>query len=97
MPTHDERPQFMREYAGLPRNQKILFLAAIDKMVKDLQAGRAFRPGLRIKGVQGHPGVFEMTWAPDGRATFSYGTSPHPGDVHLIWRRIGGHEIFQNP
>jgi hypothetical protein len=25
--------------------------------------------------VQGHPGVWEMTWAPDGRATFEYGRS----------------------
>lgn len=97
MPTHDESPQFMREYATLPREQKILFHVAINKMVEDVVAGRPFRPGLRVKGVQGHPGVFEMTWAPDGRATFSYGTSPHTGDVHIIWRRIGGHDIFQNP
>jgi hypothetical protein len=96
MPTHDERPQFLREYAALPRDQRIHFLAAIDKLVEDLKAGRPFRPGLRIKGVQGHPGVFEMTWSPNGRATFSYGTSLRPGDAHIVWRRIGDHDIFKN-
>jgi hypothetical protein len=71
MPTHDELQQFLREYAALPRGRKVLFLAAIGKMVEDLKAGRAFRSGLRVKGVQGHPGVFEMTWSPGGRAMFS--------------------------
>jgi hypothetical protein len=36
-------------------------------------AGRGFRPGLRVKGVRGAAGIFEMTWADDGRATFEYG------------------------
>jgi len=36
-----------------------------------------FRPGLRVKRVQGHPGVWEMSWAADGRATFEYGEEIH--------------------
>jgi hypothetical protein len=48
--------------------------------------------------VQGHAGIYEMTWEmPDGRATFHYGASLHPGDAHIVWRRIGGHEICNNP
>ncbi|HEX3270763.1 MAG TPA: hypothetical protein VHR15_08940 [Ktedonobacterales bacterium] len=47
--------------------------------------------------MQGHTGVFEMTWADDGRATFSYGTSSVPGEPHIIWRRVGSHDILQNP
>jgi hypothetical protein len=39
----------------------------------------------------------EMTWAPDGRATFHFGQEEHPGDQHITWRRIGGHEILRNP
>jgi len=65
--------------------------------VHDLKTGQGFRKSLRVKGVQGHAGIFEMMWAPDGRATFAYGTSPIAGDVHIIWRRIGSHDIFQNP
>ncbi len=34
-----------------------------------------------------------MTWADDGRATFSYGKSDQPDDPHIIWRRIGTHDI----
>ena len=66
-------------------------------MVSDLRAGHPFRPSLRIKGVQGYPGVFEMTWAPDGRATFHYGVPVQPGETHIVWRRIGNHAILNNP
>jgi hypothetical protein len=52
---------------------------------------------LRVKGVRSARGVFEMTWAPDGRATFAFGPERIPGETHIIWRRIGGHEIFKNP
>jgi len=32
-------------------------------------AAKALGKGLRVKGAQGYPGVFEMTWADNGRAT----------------------------
>jgi hypothetical protein len=50
---------------------------------------------LGIERFAGHEGVFEFRWAPDGRALFAYGTSPHPGDVHIIWLRIGTHAIYK--
>jgi hypothetical protein len=33
-------------------------------------------------------------WAPDGRATFQFGRAVVGDELHVIWRRIGGHEIF---
>jgi hypothetical protein len=68
-------------------------------MVADLLAKRPFFSSLRVTRVQRvkAQGVWEMTWAPDGRATFMYGIEVTPGETHIIWRRIGGHEIFQNP
>jgi len=72
------------------------FDIAVAKFVNDLDQGQ-FRPGLRVRGVQGKDGVFEMTWAPDGRATFQYGAPVHEGDPHVIWRRIGTHDIFDEP
>ncbi|MFD6425369.1 hypothetical protein [Streptomyces sp. NPDC060198] len=36
----------------------------------------------------------EMRWAPDGRATWQYGDEVRAGEPHVIWRRVGGHEIF---
>lgn len=97
MPTHDELPQFLREFAALPPAQQQQFLKAVIKLVNDLRASREFRASLRIKGVRGHPGIFEMTWAGDGRATFTYGDEQRPGEPHIIWRRIGGHDILKAP
>jgi hypothetical protein len=97
MPTHEEWAQFLREWAKLTAQQQTLFLAAVHEMVEDLRDHVAFRPSLRVKGVQGHPGVFEMTWAADGRATFQYGGEQRPGQPHVVWRRIGSHDILKNP
>ena len=68
----------------------------ITQFVVDLKAGR-FRPGLRVKRVQATAGVWEMTWAPDGRATFEYGPELRPGEPHVTWRRVGTHDIFNHP
>jgi hypothetical protein len=96
MPTYDAEDRFLVDYARLTPAQQSSFLAAVRKLVEDLRRGQ-FRKGLRVKRVQTHADVWEMTWAPDGRATFSYGESIHAGDSHIIWRRIGGHEIFEHP
>jgi hypothetical protein len=69
---------------------------AVEKFVADLGSGR-FRRGLRVKAIQGAPGIFEMTWAANGRATFEYGEEAQPGQPHVIWRRIGAHDIFARP
>jgi hypothetical protein len=73
-----------------------VFQTARKRFVADLKAG-TFRAGLRVKAVQKVPGVWEMTWAPDGRATFEYGPEKQPGEKHIIWRRIGSHDIFEKP
>ena len=69
MPTHDELDHFWRDYDALTEAEKQAFERAVAKFVHDLRIGR-FRRGLRVRGVEGHPGVYEMTWARDGRATF---------------------------
>lgn len=98
MPTHAELQAFLREYLKLSPRQQTLLLAAIDEMIEDLKAHVPFRASLRVKGIQGYPGAFEMTWEmPNGRATFSYGPEVNPGEAHIIWRRIGGHDILGNP
>ena len=97
MPTHWEDPSFWHDWALLTSDHKAAFLTAVGKLNTDLKAGSGIRPGLRVKGVQGHPGIFEMTWAADGRATFTYGAPIFPGTPHIIWRRIGTHDILKNP
>jgi hypothetical protein len=82
MPTWDATQRFEDDHAQLSA---------------ELRRGGGFRPGLRVRGVQGAPGIFEMTWAPDGRATFEYGDPIHPGEAHVVWRRVGSHAILANP
>jgi hypothetical protein len=54
--------------------------------------------GLRVKSVQGAPGVLEMTWSfarPDGRATFELVTVNE--QLRCRWRRVGDHDVFKDP
>lgn len=97
MPTHEEWAQFLREFADLSPAEQTRFLTAVRKMVEDMQRGQGFRRGLRVRHVQGYENIYEVTWAPDGRATFSYGAEQQPGEPHIIWRRIGSHDILTNP
>src|SRR5947207_1167987 len=97
MPTRRVLPSFWRDWDNLTAAEQRAFRRAIEHFVADLRAGGGFRPGLRVKRVQGHPGIWEMTWAPDGRATFQYGQEIRPGEAHIVWRRIGTHGIFRAP
>ena len=95
MPTFAQTDRFRRDFAKLTAPQKAAFRATATATA-DLQTGR-FRPGLRVKGIQGAEGVFEMTWADGGRATFEYGSAVREGQTHIIWRRVGTHDIFTRP
>ncbi|MFI4977058.1 MAG: hypothetical protein ACHQC8_00035 [Solirubrobacterales bacterium] len=57
----------------------------------------SFPVALRVHRVQGAPGVWEITFAPDGRATFEYGEEIIAGEPHIIWRRIGHHDVLSEP
>jgi hypothetical protein len=96
VPTHEELPRFLRDWERLGPEQRRAFLSALGLFIAGL-ASQSFAPQLRIKRVQGEPGVWEMTWAADGRATFSYGVERSAGQPHVIWRRIGTHDIFRRP
>ena len=99
MPTHFENPSFLRDLKRLTLAQITLFEARLQQFVADLadmEEGRLswFRSSLRVKKVKGSPGVYEMTWAPDGGATFAWGPQQTPGKRHVIWLRIGSHDIL---
>lgn len=96
MPTHRELPRFLRDWASLQPDQRAAFLAALQLFVLGV-AVQDFDPRLRVKRVQGRVGVWEMSWAADGRATFEYGNQVIPGEPHVIWRRIGTHDVFRRP
>ena len=97
MPTYEALPQFWRDWERLTPEQRRAFLVAVERFVADLRGTRGVRPGLRAKGVRGARGVYELTWAPDGRATFSHGRAPAGEEPHVIWRRIGTHGVLRTP
>jgi hypothetical protein len=97
MPTYQRSAAFLKDFAVLDDADKARFKRTVlDEFMPDV-AARQFRPSLRVKGVRAARGVFEMTWAPDGRATFQYGAEQVSGEAHIMWRRVGTHDIFQAP
>lgn len=96
MPTYLRLPRFNRDWERLSPQEQARFRAALAVFVADLAAGSGFRPGLRVKKMAGHD-IWEMTWAPDGRATFCYGQPVRDREVHIIWRRVGSHQVFTAP
>lgn len=98
MPTFARLARFDREFRRLPRELQRAFLALLPIFVEALRRSPpVFEPALRIKRVRGTPGVWEISFAPDGRATFEYGHEVRPGEPHILWRRIGTHEILSDP
>jgi hypothetical protein len=95
MPTRERTARFDRDWATLTPEERERFRVAARHFADDLRVGR-FRPGLRVKGVRGAPGVLEMTWAPDGRATFQYGPGGAHG-AHVVWRRVGRRAVLAQP
>jgi hypothetical protein len=98
MPTREILASFWRDWDRLTPQQQRAFRDALVLFIADVAAGgQRFHPSLRVKRVQGSRGVWEMSWAPDGRATFEYGDELRSGEAHIVWRRIGTHSIFRRP
>jgi len=97
VPTYAWLARFRADFERLTPAQQAVFLVSVGQFVEDLRSGRQFRKGLRVKGIQGAAGIFEMTWADDGRATFEYGQEVVEGEPHVVWRRVGTHSVFKQP
>lgn len=98
MPTFETTPAFVTDLHRLTPSQRERFRRTVlDSFVTDLRTHNGFRPGLRIKTVRSTIGVWELTWAPNGRATWSYGPQKLCGVPHVVWRRIGTHAILTRP
>ncbi|WP_326829640.1 hypothetical protein OIE13_05725 [Streptosporangium sp. NBC_01810] len=101
MATFMTTTRFEKDYALLDPSDKDRFKRTVKEQfvpdLIDLPRGGRFRPGLRVKGIQGASGILEMTWAPDGRATFEFGPPERGNEPHIIWRRVGTHDVFRSP
>ena len=93
MPTYETTESFQRGHADLTREQHLAFKRALAHFIADMKQGK-FRANLRVKGIQGMPGCFEMTWAGDGRAIFTYGPEIRTGERHVIWLSVGTHAVL---
>lgn len=72
MPTRDVLASFWRDWDQLSPKQQREFREAVAQFIANLADDKqGFHPRLRVKRVQGHPRIWEMTWAYDGRATSS--------------------------
>ncbi|MFC6518344.1 hypothetical protein ACFQFR_39465 [Streptomyces goshikiensis] len=102
MPTFETLPRFTTDLQHLtPAPRRRFRRVVLGAFVPDLRsAGCQFRPGLRVKRVQRASGIYELTWSMGccpGRATWEYGPARRPGTQHIIWRRIGTHDILTGP
>ncbi|MGK3110569.1 hypothetical protein [Streptomyces sp. WAC05858] len=99
MPTYEALPRFTTDLDHLTPEQRRRFHQAVTRVfIPDLRSGTGFRTALRIKRVRSAPcGVYELTWAGNGRATWQYGPEIVPGVPHIVWRRIGTHNILAEP
>ncbi|MGE4425059.1 MAG: hypothetical protein AB7G37_01245 [Solirubrobacteraceae bacterium] len=98
MPTYEALARFERDLRRLPREARAAFLAMLPIFIAALRASPPdFPPNLRVKRVQGTAGIWEITFAADGRATFEYGPEIDPGSPHVIWRRVGTHDVLREP
>ena len=98
---------FRADFKRLTPEHQVLFREVVSKFhdaAEAIASGRSNRwpAGLRVKSVQGAPGVFELTWSfsgPDGRATWEWATIDGPSGPErgVRWRRLGGHGIFRDP
>ena len=94
---------FVADYKRLSAQERALFGEAVRQINQAFlhRSGRGlpkWPAALRVKPVQGAPGIWEMTWSfsgPDGRATFELITIH--GEPGIRWRRISDHRIFREP
>jgi hypothetical protein len=97
VPTHDEDPRFIHDLDHLTPEEYARFRAVVLRFAQALDRGGMLPAGFGIRVMAGYPGVYEFHWAPNGRATFEFGGERVPGKRHIYWRRVGGHDIYDNP
>jgi hypothetical protein len=97
MPTFERLPRYKREYQHLSPDKQEAFKVAVLQWADDLKNHRVQPNDPRVEGIKGARGIFEFRWATDGRATFEWGQEQIPGEAHVVWRRVGTHEVLGEP
>jgi hypothetical protein len=97
-PTFDRLAQFKRDYAKLTPSQREQFRAAVKKFVAPFSTpppGDAGEP--LVRELREHPGYYELRFARDTRAVYTFGQAIRRGQPHVVWCRIGTDAALDQP
>jgi len=87
---------FWEAYARLPpavkRRARQAFL-----LFKQGAENPPFHPSLRIRKMQGRPGIWEGHVTRQYVFTFHIEEDPDTGEIIFVFRNIGSHEIYRKP
>lgn len=74
------------------------FNAAADDVAAHKFDRRRWPKSLRVHDIENAPGIWSVTFnfvSPDIRATFEWASNAEQPTI--LWRRLGRHDIFNNP
>jgi len=98
-PTFDRLAQFKRDYAKLTRPQRESFRVAVKKFVAPFSTtppGDFGEP--LVRELTEHPGYYELRFAADTRAIYTFGQAIRRGQPHVVWCRVGSNDALdQHP
>ncbi|MGZ4214507.1 MAG: hypothetical protein ACXVHX_11580 [Solirubrobacteraceae bacterium] len=97
-PTFDRLAQFKRDYVKLTPSEREGFRAAVKKFVAPFSTtppGDFGEP--LVRELKEHPGFFELRFAPDTRAIYTFGEAIRRGQPHVVWCRIGSDAALDQP
>ena len=97
-PTFERLAQFKRDYARLTPTQRQLFRSAVRKLIEPLSTTPPTDPGEPlVRELKEHKGFFELRFAADARAIYTFGEAVRRGQPHVIWCRIGSDDALEKP
>jgi hypothetical protein len=97
-PTFDRLAQFKRDYVKLTPSQRDQFRAAVKKFVAPFSTtppGDVGEP--LVRELTEHPGYYELRFAKDTRAIYTFGQAIRRGQPHVVWCRIGSDAALDQP
>jgi hypothetical protein len=97
-PTFDRLAQFKRDYAKLTRSERARFREAVKKFIAPFSTTPPDDvPGALVRELKEHPGFYELRFAADARAIYTFGPAIRRGQPHVVWCRIGSDDALDQP
>lgn len=87
---------FWQAYATLPGEVKEQAREAFRRFQEGAERP-PFHPSLRIRRMQGHPGIWEGHVTLQYVFTYHIEQDPETGETTYVFRNIGTHDIYRRP